>query len=383
MASQMTTPLTLEDINRLGCELFPLVLAMTNSESLTGKIVGMLLEVPFNPSHNNLREKVIEAIVIIKSFPVAHDPRSEELIVLANHVFSKLVSEPAKTASLLPAPAKSTTILPDDSCGLYAFGRSCTGGCQKKHNARYVSTDKRKKIVCKFFPRCGNTDCTFSHEWTIVFEDFPVDDVKTPMPPPVDDAKIPEPPVDDAKIPEHPVAKANGPKGYIRFCFIHFSNSKKGCKCENKDGPEHDALEFVRVGAKDPNLYETVTKYLQYKRLTIIVPDVQDDADPAPVRAPRDPAPVRVPRPPAPVRAPRDPAPVRPPREPVAAGGGGGFADRPAYCFAGLSAGQCFIRGCTGCHDRIRFDLDCARSTGLRNAFKNYENGVKKKAART
>jgi hypothetical protein len=495
MNSQTTLPpLTDEEANLLGNKIYPAVEALVVSPSVAGKIVGMLIELKFDPSHDDLRGKVIECLEVLKNHRPVDDPRLEELSVLSRHILAKLVPE-------------SVSGLPEDSCGLYAFDRkSCTGACQKKHNAYFVSTDPRIKKVCKFFPfgRCGRRDCWASHNSIMVFEDdvcvppavasvpppvvavekIPMHPAIASVPPPVVAVeKIPMPPA-VASVPP-PVAVANDSKGYITFCFLYFSD--QGCGCEIKNDQKHNAQEFMRVGAKCPKLFTTATDFLKYKGLTLNVPGVQAKAPPpAPARVPapavakitKPPAPARVPapavakitKPPAPARVPRTPvavaddskgyiafcflyfsdqgcgceikndqkhnvqefmrvgakcpklfttatdflkykgltlnvpgvqanapppAPARVPRQPVVAparvpqqsvaadGGGGGIVDRPVYCFAGLSAGQCFLRGCTGCHDRARFDLDCASSSGLRNAFKNFENGAKKKAVKT
>jgi hypothetical protein len=366
-------PLPEEEAMLLGNKIYPAVEALVGSPSVTGKIVGMLIELKFDPSQDDLRANVIECLEVLKNHRPVDDPRLEELSVLSRHILSRLVPE-------------SVSGLPDDSCGLYAFDRkSCTGACQKKHNAYFVSTDPHRKIVCRFFPRCGRPNCWASHESTIVFEDVvcvppavasvpppAVASVTPPAvasvtPPVVAVAKIPmSPAVAVASVPP-PVAVADDSKGYIAFCFMHFSN--KGCGCEYKDDPKHNAQEFARVGAKCSKLFVTARQFLGYKGLTLNVPGVQANAPP--------PAPARVPRQPvvAPVRVPQQSV--------VAGGGGGGIVGRPVYCFAGLSAGQCFLRGCTGCHDRVRFDLDCASSSGLRNAFKNFENGAKKKVVKT
>ena len=449
MSSQTTIPpLTDEEAVLLGSKLYPAVEAFVGSPSVTGKIVGMLIEVRFDPSQDDLRANVIKCLEVLKNHHPVGDPRFEEISVLSRHVLARLVPE---TVSGLPA----------DSCRLYAFGEACTGACQMKHNTRFVSTDPSKKRVCKFFLSrgCGRPDCWASHESTMVSEDI----VCVP-PPVVAVAKIPMTPA-VASVPPPVVAVA---KDYIAFCFLHFSN--QGCGCGMKDDQKHDAQEFARVGAKCPKLFVTASDFLRYKGLTLNVSGVQATTPPPP------PAVVKIAKPPArvppavvkiakpPARVPpavvkiakppvaddskgyiafcflhfsnrgcdcgmKDdkkhdaqefarvgakcsklfvtasdflrykgltlnvsgvqatappPAPARVPQQPVAAGGGGGgIADRPVYCFAGLSAGQCFLRGCTGCHDRDRFDLDCASSLGLRNAFKNYENGVKKKAVKT
>ena len=459
MSSQTTIPpLTDEEAVLLGSKLYPAVEAFVGSPSVTGKIVGMLIEVRFDPSHDDLRANVIKCLEVLKNHHPVGDPRFEEISVLSRHILARLAPD---TVSGLPA----------DSCRLYAFGEACTGACQMKHNARFVSTDPRKtKKVCKFFLSrgCGRPDCWASHESTIVFEDEvcvppPVVAVaKIPMPPAV--ASVPPPVVAVEKIPMLPAVASVPPpvvavaKDYIAFCFLHFSN--QGCGCGMKDDQKHDAQEFARVGAKCPKLFVTATKFLGHRGLTLNVSGVQATTPPpAPACVP-PPAVVKIAKPPARVPPPAvvkivkppvaddskgyiafcflhfsdrgcgcemkddqkhdaqefarvgakcpklfatasgflahkgltlnvpgvqataPPAPVRVPQQPVAAGGGGGIADRPVYCFAGLSAGQCFLRGCTGCHDRARFDLDCASSFGLRNAFKNYENGVKKKAAK-